>query len=95
MVCIDLPDAVRLFYNQEGVANLKLDINGKLMIFEIPKKHYLEIKLPYDVDQDAGDAKYDKKNKTLRVKLPLIKNNVFEDLKKETFQNNDNPNDEK
>jgi hypothetical protein len=65
------------------------------MIFEIPKKHYLEIKLPYDVDQDAGDAKYDKKNKTLRVKLPLIKNNVFEDLKKETFQNNDNPNDEK
>jgi hypothetical protein len=43
MVCIDLPDA-------EGVANLKLDINGKLMIFEIPKKHFLEIKLPYDVD---------------------------------------------
>ncbi len=50
MVCIDLPDAVRLFYDQEGVANLKLDINGKLMIFEIPKKHFLEIKLPYDVD---------------------------------------------
>lgn len=89
MVCIDLPDAVIIFYSQEGVANLKLDINGKLMIFEIPKKHYLEIKLPYDVDQDAGDAKYDKKNKTLRVKLPLSKNNVFEDLKKENFQNID------
>jgi hypothetical protein len=50
MVCIDLPDAVNLIYLKEGIGNLKLDINGKLMIFEIPKKHYLEIKLPYDVD---------------------------------------------
>ena len=65
------------------------------MIFEIPKKHYLEIKLPYDVDQDAGDAKYDKKNKTLRVKLPLTKYNLFEDLKKENIHNNDEPNDDK
>ncbi len=65
------------------------------MIFEIPKKHYLEIKLPYDVDQDAGDAKYDKKNKRLRVKLPLTKYNLFEDLKKENIHNNDEPNDDK
>lgn len=43
------------------------------MIFEIPKKHYLEIKLPYEVDQDAGNAKYDKKNKSLKVQLPLTK----------------------
>ena len=49
------------------------------MIFEIPKKHYLEIKLPYDVDQQAGDAKYDKKNKVLKVRLPLTKNNQYED----------------
>lgn len=43
------------------------------MIFEIPSKHYLEIKLPYDVNQDEGNAKYDKKNKKLKVKLPLAK----------------------
>lgn len=65
-VVIELPSA-------EGVGDLKLDIRERLMIFEIPNKHYLEIKLPYDVDQDNGEAKYDKKNKKLRVKLPLSK----------------------
>lgn len=40
-----------------------MDIRDRLMIFEIPKKHYLEVKLPYDVNQEAGDAKYDKKNR--------------------------------
>lgn len=47
------------------------------MIFEIPNKHYLEIKLPYDVNQDAGDAKYDRKNKKLKVKLPLNTKSEF------------------
>ena len=43
VVQIDLP-------NEEGIGNLNLDIRDRLMIFEIPKKHYLEVKLPYDVN---------------------------------------------
>jgi len=52
-VQIDLPNPVFTYsplIQKEGVGNLRLDIRERLMIFEIPQKHYLEIKLPYDVD---------------------------------------------
>lgn len=50
----------------------KLDINDTTLVFEYPEIYYLDLNLKYKVDKDAGSAKFDKKKKTLTIRLPII-----------------------
>ncbi len=51
---------------------MKLDISEKALILEVPKKYYLDIKLSYKVKEQDGNAKFDKKNKKLKVQIKHI-----------------------
>lgn len=56
----------------ESMKGAKLDINDTTLVFEYPEVYYLDLNLKYKVDKDAGSAKFDKKKKTLTIRLPII-----------------------
>jgi dynein assembly factor 2 len=56
----------------ESIKEANLDINETTLLFEYPEIYYLDLNLKYQVDKDAGNAKFDKKKKTLTIKLPII-----------------------
>jgi hypothetical protein len=56
----------------ESMKGAKLDINDTTLIFEYPEVYYLDLNLKYKVDKDANSAKFDKKKKTLTIRLPII-----------------------
>lgn len=56
----------------DSMKQAKLDINETNLIFEYPEVYYLDVNLKYKVDKDNGNAKFDKKKKTLTIRLPVI-----------------------
>ena len=56
----------------DSMGNAKLEINESTLVFEVPDLYYLDLNLKYKCDQDSGKAKFDKKKKTLTVRLPVI-----------------------
>ena len=55
----------------ETMAKAELDINKENLIFKYPETYYLDIELMYEVDPDAGKAKYLKDKKVLEITLPI------------------------
>ena len=53
------------------MANAELDINKQNLIFKYPETYYLDIELMYEVDPDAGRAKFIKDKKQLEISLPI------------------------
>ena len=64
----------------DSIKEANLDINETTLLFEYPEIYYLDLNLKYQVDKDAGNAKFDKKKKTLTIKLPIV--GLTEDSKK-------------
>lgn len=60
---------------------MKLDINENNLILDIPKKYYLDIKLTYPVLSEIGNAKYDPKNKKLKIFLVINQSKLSEFMK--------------
>lgn len=56
----------------EGMKNAQLDIDESTLVFKYPELYYLDLNLKYKVDQDNGNAKFDKTKKTLTIKLPVV-----------------------
>jgi NACalpha-BTF3-like transcription factor len=56
----------------DSIKDAKLEINESTLLFEYPNVYYLDVNLKYKVDKDSGNAKFDKKKKTLSIKLPVI-----------------------
>ena len=56
----------------ESMKHAELDINDSTLVFKYPEVYYLDINLCYKVDKLAGTAKFDKKKKTLVVRVPVI-----------------------
>lgn len=58
-------------------SDITLDVNEKTLhlISEKPSKYKLELTLPYQVNQDSGNAKFDKDLKKLVVTLPVKRSN--------------------
>lgn len=46
-----------------------LQINQKEFILEVEGKYYLDFKMPLPILKEEGDAKWDKKKRTLSVKI--------------------------
>jgi len=55
----------------DSIKGANLDINDSTLIFEYPDIYYLDLNLKYKVDKDNGNAKFDKKTKTMTIKLPV------------------------
>lgn len=56
----------------DSMKHAKLDINDTTLVFEYPEIYYLDLNLKYKVDKDGGSAKFDKKDHTLTIRLPII-----------------------
>ena len=50
---------------------MNLNINKTSLILEVPEVYYLDIKLHYEVNESEGTAKFDPKNKKLKITLPI------------------------
>lgn len=59
-----------------------MDINEKNLVLKATKKYYLDITLPYKVDNGEGKAKFDAKTKTLSVTLPVVYDKDDQEIKK-------------
>merc|ERR1712146_742170 len=78
-----IPTELTVTLNLKWVDSMKganLDINETTLLFEYPEIYYLDLNLKYYVDKDAGNAKFDKKKKTLTIRLPVT--GLTEDSKK-------------
>lgn len=67
VVTIDLP----LLTTTED-ANLDVSSKRISLISEKPSKYKLEIALPYEVNEENGNAKFDKSNRQLVITLPVL-----------------------
>ncbi|KAK0179081.1 hypothetical protein PV327_007906 [Microctonus hyperodae] len=56
----------------------ELDVQERLLILssEKPARYHLELPLPYRVDPNNGNAKFDSSNKKLTITLPVIRDNI-------------------
>lgn len=68
VVEVDLP-----LLSSAGDAVLDVCTRRLTLLSENPAKYKLDIKLPYDVDEANGSAKFDKRTKKLIVNLPVVK----------------------
>ena len=69
-----LPDSitVTIFAKHcESMKVAKLDINESTLVFEVPDLYYLDLNLKYQVNSEAGSAKFDKTKKTLTIRVPV------------------------
>jgi dynein assembly factor 2 len=66
------------------VSEVDVDISESALILKAKDKYYLDIKLPFKVNSEEGNAKFDSKTRTLKLTLPTIKEErpIFE-LKRE------------
>lgn len=55
----------------ESMKVAKLDINESTLVFEVPDLYYLDLNLKYQVNSEAGSAKFDKTKKTLTIRVPV------------------------
>ena len=70
------PKALNLQVELPGVdkiSELELDINDREFVLKAKDKYYLDLKLPYKVLKDEGTAKFESKQKILKVSLPIDK----------------------
>ncbi|KAK9512982.1 hypothetical protein O3M35_001280 [Rhynocoris fuscipes] len=69
----------------KSTADVNLDVIDKSLslISEKPAKYKLNISLPYSVDDENGNAKFDCKKKKLIVTLPVIKRDIPKDFIRE------------
>lgn len=55
----------------ESLADCKIDVKEKHLVFDVKGVYYLEVKLDFDVVEDQASAKFDRKRKELRIVLPI------------------------
>lgn len=60
-------------------SDITLDVTEKTihLVSEKPAKYKLEVTLPYEVNQDSGNAKFDKDRKKLVITLPVKRKEYF------------------
>lgn len=93
IISIDLP----LLNSTQDVT---LDVTSKkiYLFSEKPAKYKLTIKLPYEIQENEGSAKFDKNNRKLVITLPVIQQPItvikFDDKKQVIEELNDEINDD-
>lgn len=54
------------------MATCKIDVKGKVLIFDVEKVYYTEVKLDYEVEEEKAQAKFDRRRKEMRIVLPIV-----------------------
>jgi len=54
------------------VSDISLDVTSTNICIEVPDKFYLDLPLSYEIDDQKGDAKFDKVKQVLTLELPVI-----------------------
>lgn len=54
------------------VGDITLEVTSNNVVVEVPEKYYLDLPLPYEVDENAGTAKFDKTAQILALELPVL-----------------------
>ncbi|KAF7990305.1 hypothetical protein HCN44_000110 [Aphidius gifuensis] len=84
VIIIDLP-----LLKTSDNAILDVQHNQLTMISEKPAKYRLDLPLPYCVDPDEGNAKFDTSNKKLTITLPVLRNNKTFEFKDDSGVDSD------
>lgn len=53
------------------VGDISLEVTKDNVCIEVPDKYYLDLPLSYEIDEDNGDAKFDKVKQVLTLELPV------------------------
>lgn len=53
------------------VSDITLEVTTDNVCIEVPDKYYLDLPLSFEIDEDKGDAKFDKAKQTLTLELPV------------------------
>eukprot|EP00928_Gymnodinium_smaydae_P061681 TRINITY_DN45711_c0_g1_i1.p1 TRINITY_DN45711_c0_g1~~TRINITY_DN45711_c0_g1_i1.p1 ORF type:complete len:883 (-),score=290.55 TRINITY_DN45711_c0_g1_i1:91-2739(-) len=53
------------------VSDVSLEVTSFNVVVEVPNKYYLDLPLPYEIDDANGSAKFDKTKQTLTLELPV------------------------
>lgn len=53
------------------VSDISLDVTSSNVCIEVADKYYLDLPLSYEIDEEKGDAKFDKVKQTLTLELPV------------------------
>mmetsp|Transcript_3509 Transcript_3509/g.7282 ORF Transcript_3509/g.7282 Transcript_3509/m.7282 type:complete len:634 (+) Transcript_3509:26-1927(+) len=56
----------------DKLSDASIDLQPKLLVFALKDIYYLEVKLPYEVEEAKANAKFDRKKKRLNVTLPTL-----------------------
>lgn len=69
-----IPKSLRLIVELPGVAksgDISLEVTADNVVVEVPNKYYLDLPLPYEIQDERGGAKFDKAKHTLTLELPV------------------------
>eukprot|EP00743_Colponemidia_sp_Colp-15_P001308 GILK01001432.1.p1 GENE.GILK01001432.1~~GILK01001432.1.p1 ORF type:complete len:395 (-),score=84.64 GILK01001432.1:167-1294(-) len=84
VVYVDMPQV-------KGIAEVNLDLSNQQFVLDVAGKYYLDIALPYPVNEEAGSAKWDKNKKQLTVTVPVVPAiQVIQNESNETETNSEN-----
>ena len=53
-------------------SEIKMEVTSDNVVVEVEKKFYLDMPLPYEVNETSGSAKFDKAKQTLTLELPVV-----------------------
>jgi len=54
------------------VGDINLEVTTLNVVVEVPQKYYLDLPLPYEIQEEQGSAKFDKAKHILTLELPLV-----------------------
>mmetsp|Transcript_101472 Transcript_101472/g.302667 ORF Transcript_101472/g.302667 Transcript_101472/m.302667 type:complete len:623 (+) Transcript_101472:2-1870(+) len=54
------------------VGDISLEVTSMNVVVEVPNKYYLDLPLPYEVQDANGSAKFDKTKQVLTLELPVV-----------------------
>merc|ERR1712151_1028721 len=83
MECNNLPSApvsnvprlLRLIVELPTVkksSDVNLEVTSLNVVVEVLEKYYLDLPLPYEIEDENGAAKFDKAKQTLTLELPVV-----------------------
>mmetsp|Transcript_19718 Transcript_19718/g.47857 ORF Transcript_19718/g.47857 Transcript_19718/m.47857 type:complete len:815 (+) Transcript_19718:47-2491(+) len=79
----NIPKELKLVVELPGVKkadDIEMEVTGDNICIEVSNRFYLDLPLPYEIDEARGKAKYDKIARTLTITAPVIPKIKPEDM---------------
>eukprot|EP00929_Paragymnodinium_shiwhaense_P064178 TRINITY_DN32119_c0_g1_i1.p1 TRINITY_DN32119_c0_g1~~TRINITY_DN32119_c0_g1_i1.p1 ORF type:complete len:878 (+),score=279.67 TRINITY_DN32119_c0_g1_i1:102-2735(+) len=53
-------------------SDITMEVTSYNVVIEVPEKYYLDLPLPYEIEDASGTAKFDKVKQTLHLEMPVV-----------------------